>query len=188
MTRKPSVLFARSLALLVCALTLGMAAAPSYANVFAAHLSAAGSEWNFSTQGNLTITYRLNQPATSVTIEVFRAADPATVVKTIAGTTTWGLNTVVWDGTQDGGGLAPKSGAYKFRIKAEDSVGASSWTNITPLDAGNEIGSAQYYAPVGIAINRDQTSPFFGQIYISSSNATCQPILEPALRRKACSC
>ncbi len=169
MTRKPSALFARSLALLVCALALGMAAAPSYANVYAAHLGAAGNEWDFGTQGNLAITYRLNQPATSVTIEIYRVADPATVVKTIAGTTTWGLNTVVWDGTKDGGGLAPKSGGYKFRVKAEDAVGASSWTNITPLDAGGEIGSAQYYAPQGIAINKDQTSPFFGQIYISSA-------------------
>ena len=90
------------------------------------------------------------------------------MVKTITGTTTWGLNTVVWDGTKDGGGLAPKSGGYKFRVKAEDNVGSSSWTNITPLDGGNEIGSAQFYAPEGIAINRDQNSPRFGQIYISS--------------------
>ena len=172
MRKTPSIRPARLLGLLVCLLALGMTAAPSFANVFAAHLSAAGSEWNFGTQGNLTITYRLNQPATAVTIEVYRAADPGTVIKTIAGTTTWGLNTVVWDGTKDGGGLAPKSGAYKFRVKAEDSVGASTWTNITPLEGGSEIGSAQYYAPQGLAINRDQASPFFGQIYVSSANAT----------------
>ena len=160
--------FNRSTVYPVLILALLAVAAPSYANVYAAHLAPAANEWDFGTQGNLTITYRLNQPATSVTIEIFRAAEPGTVVKTITGTTTWGLNTVVWDGTKDGGGLAPKSGGYKFRVKAEDNVGSSSWTNITPLDGGNEIGSAQFYAPEGIAINRDQNSPRFGQIYISS--------------------
>ena len=138
----------------MCLLALGMTATPSFANVFAAHLSAAGSEWNFSTQGNLTITYRLNQPATSVTIEIYRVADPATVVKTIAGTTTWGLNTVVWDGTQDGGGLAPKSG-----VRSDQGRGLrrhSSWTNITPWTPAMRSATHNYYAPVGIAINRDQ--------------------------------
>ena len=85
MRKTPSIRPARLLGLLVCLLALGMTAAPSFANVFAAHLSAAGSEWNFGTQGNLTITYRLNQPATAVTIEVYRAADPGTVIKTSSG-------------------------------------------------------------------------------------------------------
>jgi len=140
------------------------------ANVYAAHLSASATNWNFS-NGPLSISYRLNEPATSVTVQIYRASDPNTVIKTLVGTTAYGLNTIQWDGTDDNGIQVPAAGDYKFRVIAEDSVGHATWTNITPLVEGNEIGDAQFYAPQGIAVNRDPSSPYFGYVYISSGES-----------------
>ncbi len=141
------------------------------ANVFAAHLSGPAS-WDIGNAGPLTLEYRLNQPATAVTVEIFRASAPATTVKTLVGTTNYGLNTVMWDGTNDLLLPADSANDYKFRVLAVDAVGQLVWTNLTPLDGGNELGSAQYYAPVGLTINQDQDSPDFGTIFVINSSET----------------
>ncbi|MEP0842963.1 MAG: hypothetical protein HRF43_09650 [Phycisphaerae bacterium] len=140
------------------------------ANVYAAHLEPGATSWNFVQSGPLTLSYRLNTSATSVTVEIYRASAPGTVIKSIPGPTAYGLNQVVWDGTDANGQAVAGATDYKFRVIATDAVPKAVWTNITPTSGGNEIGSAQYFAPVGIAINRDPTSPHFGRIYISSSS------------------
>lgn len=159
----------------VLAVLVGMvaafgAASVARANVYAAHL-AAPDGWNFDTTGPLTLTYRLNEPATIVTIEIFRAATPGTVVKTISGTTAYGLNSVLWDGTVDGGGPVPPANDYAFRVIAEDLEGHEAWTNITPKVGVNEIGSGQYAAPQGIAVNRDLNSELFGRVYVLNAES-----------------
>jgi hypothetical protein len=141
------------------------------ANVYAAHL-AAPDGWNFDTMGPLTLTYRLNEPATTVTIKIFRTPTPGTVVKTISGTTAYGLNSVMWDGTVDGGGPVPPANDYAFRVIAQDAAGHGAWTNITPKEGVNEIGSAQYAAPQGIAVNRDLNSELFGRIYVLNAESS----------------
>ena len=141
------------------------------ADVYAAHLNAPDG-WNFDTMGEMTIAYRLNEPATQVVIEIFRQSAPTVVLKSLYGTADRGLNLIQWDGTVTGGGSAPVADDYSFRIIAEDSVGHSSWENITPKDGLYEIGSAQYGAPQGIAVNRDQNSPLFGRVYVLNSDSS----------------
>ncbi len=139
-----------------------------YADVYAADLNASEG-WNFDTMGPMLLFYRLNEPATEVTIEVFRQSDPATTIKTISGTTSRGLNSVTWDGTVNEGGPTVYADDYRFRVIVIDNVGHSSWTNITPKDGVYEAGSAQYAAPQGIAVNRDIDSEYFGRIYVLNS-------------------
>ncbi len=141
------------------------------ANVYAAHLQPEGTTWDFTLSGPMDITYRLNQAATSVSIEIFRLSAPATVIRTLTGTTNYGLNTVSWDGKDDLNNDVPGAGDYSFRVIASDSVGTAAWTNITPTSGGNEIGDAQYYAPQGIAVNREPTSPHFGRVYVCSGHS-----------------
>lgn len=159
-----------ALAAVVCGLA-GILAVTTQAraNVYAAHLQPAGTSWDFSQSGAMNISYRLNHAATSVTVEVFRLSEPATVIKTITGGTAYGLNTVSWDGTDNSNTPVTGAGDYSFRVIAADSVGYTSWTNITPTSGGNEIGDAQYYAAQGVAVNREPTSAHFGRIYIGSS-------------------
>lgn len=156
---------------LACGLVAAVPAAVR-ANVYGAHLTPQGTSWDFTVSGPMNLSYRLNQVATSVTIEIFRASAPATVIRTLTGGTAYGVNTVSWDGKDNSSVDVPGAGDYKFRVIATDSVGAATWTNITPLSGGNEIGDAQYRTPNGIAVNRDQTSPSFGRIYVSNGNST----------------
>lgn len=140
------------------------------ANVYAAHLAPAANTWDFTQSGPLTLSYRLNQPATGVTVEVYRASAPATVIKSIPGTAIYGENSVLWDGTDTGGQPVAGAGDYKFRVIAEDSVGYGTWTNITPTSEGNEIRDAQFAGPTGVAVNRFPSSPSFGRIYVSNGS------------------
>ncbi|HOB75885.1 MAG TPA: FlgD immunoglobulin-like domain containing protein [Phycisphaerae bacterium] len=163
-----------------CALIVGLGSLLAFnqqarANVFAAHLETSATSWNFQS-GPITFSYRLNQPATSVNIEIYRAADPNTVIRTITNCpTARGLNQVSWDGTDDLGNQVPAGNDYKFRVIAVDAIGNTSgtWVDITPKPDGvNEIGDAQFGAPQGITINREPTSAHFGRIYISNSAST----------------
>lgn len=153
------------LTLLFCGVKAGFSA------VLPAQLDTAagnGGTWNFGSQGAMNISYRLNEPATSVNVEVFLASDPGTVLQTIAGGTAYGLNTVQWDGSLSGGGSAG-AGTYKFRVVAADAIGHGAWTEITPGGLGSEIPSVLYYAPRGVETIKDQSSPYFGHIFVANS-------------------
>ncbi|GMV96924.1 MAG: hypothetical protein AMXMBFR83_12830 [Phycisphaerae bacterium] len=160
---------------LSCALGLALALVlaadqQARANVYAAHLTPAAKTWNFNTDGPLTLSYRLNEAATSVTVEIYRASDPGTVIKSLVGGTSYGLNQVVWDGTDTNGQPVAGAGDYKFRVKAEHNTGYAVWTNITPTSEGSEIRDAQFAGPTGIAVNRFPSSPNFGRIYVSNAS------------------
>lgn len=89
----------------------------------------------------LTITYRLNQAADSVTIEL-RDAGTNAVVATFAGTATQGANTVAWNGKVDnasGANVAP--GTYRVRVTANKAAG-SGWTEFA---SNRSLGN---YGPV----------------------------------------
>jgi hypothetical protein len=134
--------------------------AAAFANVFAAHLAVSDSLYD-PTGGDLEITYRLNEAATSVTIEIFAESAPSTPVRTLTGGTAQGLNTVNWDGT-DGSTQVP-DGNYSFRVIADDTVGHTSWEQIN--DTASDL-QQHFYGPRGIAVQTDQTSPYFGTIYV----------------------
>jgi hypothetical protein len=134
-----------------------------YANPFAAHLNATKI-----TGAEAQITFRLNENA-NVTVDILGPL-PATTIQTTfnLGAISWGLNTVVWDGL-DYSGATVANGNYTFRVNVTSS-GYSEWTNVTPRIGGNEIGSAQYYYPTGVAAIRDTTSPYFGTIAVAHSS------------------
>ncbi|MBN1475888.1 hypothetical protein JXA47_03960 [Candidatus Sumerlaeota bacterium] len=136
-----------------------------FANVFAAHLEVSDTLFD-PTGGDLEITYRLNEDATSVNIEIFAESDPGTVLRTLTGGTTSGEQIVLWDGT-DGSTQVP-DGNYSFRIIAEDTVGHGpvSWEVIN--DTASDL-QQHFYSPRGLAVQTDQTSPYFGTIYISDT-------------------
>jgi len=163
-----------TLAILCCCLALGVSQ-NAFANVYAAHLDVEpgnGGTQDFSSDASMDITYRLNEAATSVSIEIYLQSDPGTTVKTIAGTTTKGLNTVQWDGTKDGGGNAA-SGTYSYKITAADTTGHSSWEQIDDSDTNALLS---FYTPRGISINKNQDSSRFGTVYVSESNfGTARP-------------
>lgn len=132
------------------------------ANPYAAHLTATPIS-----DTEALLQFRLNDAA-DVTVDVIGPLPVTTVQTTFnLGSLTWGLNSVIWNG-KDGAGSPVPNGTYTFRVTAT-SGGYSDWTNITPLVGGNEIGSAQYYSPRGLAVIRNQTSPYFGTIAVANS-------------------
>lgn len=146
---------------LSAALLTGVATV-SHANVFAAHLKAvasgsAGSE-------SYELSYRLNEPATSVSIEVYGPLPGTTVIRTLTGTTAKGLNTVTWDGTKTGGARADE-GDYGWKVVATDSVGHTAQYDLI-TDDGTAL---DFEYPGGIAVNKSQDSDFFGCIYVVQS-------------------
>lgn len=145
------------------ALSLLLCPTVAWANVYATGLSAQVSAVDpaCGTHQTAKITYVLNENADDgVTIEVL--TDPGnTVVRTVQiARQLKGTNTFEWDGRDDSG--ARVSGNFKVRITAADG-GHTQWTR---LDPDNEDTS--FYVPVGVAVNRNPASPYYGNIYVSN--------------------
>jgi hypothetical protein len=103
----------------------------------------------------LTISFILNDAATNVSIQIYAGSN---VVKTFAAGANTGLNTVVWDGTNDDGSAAAE-GAYNVSITAA-AAGYGQWTNITD-DGPNFFVNL----PTGIAVNKNTNSPYYGRVF-----------------------
>jgi hypothetical protein len=109
----------------------------------------------------LTISFILNEAATHVSVQICAGSN---VVKTFAASTNAGLNTVVWNGTNDDGGAAAV-GVYNVSITAA-AAGYDSWTNITD-DGANFFVSV----PTGIAVNKNTNSPYYGRVFVGNTYA-----------------
>jgi hypothetical protein len=152
---------------LALALALATAAPSAHANVFASNVKINGGMTNVSAaQGtSVNISYILNEPASAgVAIKILSGA---TVVRTItvasgAGTTR-GLNTVTWDGKNDGSVNVP-GGNYAVSITAAAS-GYAGWTKITDDD---NPGNYSFYS-FGIAVDRNTNSPYYGRVFVGNS-------------------
>jgi flagellar basal-body rod modification protein FlgD len=70
--------------------------------------------------GDATIRYRLPGPAARVTATVVDAS--GRIVRTLAGTTVAGENTLTWDGL-DGAGQRTTAGTYRIQLDAADAAG-----------------------------------------------------------------
>ncbi|MCF6270803.1 MAG: T9SS type A sorting domain-containing protein [Melioribacteraceae bacterium] len=130
------------------------------ANVFASAV-----EISYSGSFPATISYSLNQNATSVVINIKDASGAIVKVINIAGGVNGallGFNDVDWDGTLDAGGSAT-SGVYSVEIEANDNVGTDPYTNI----AYETNPDSWYWSGSGVAANTRQASPYFGMTYIS---------------------
>ena len=113
-----------------------------------------------------TITYILNQDATTVQILVKSYPGGATV-KTIdlasgANGAIQGFNDVAWDGSLDAGGTAT-SGVYLVTINASDGTGSNGW-ELLSYDTGPD---SWYWSSGGVATNNNNPSPYFGMVYVT---------------------
>ncbi len=141
-----------------------LVAGVSFANVIAVDISV-------NTSGALPqISYRLNEAATSVNIEIFGPLPATTHVRDLAGTTNKGLNTVGWDRQDDGGNGTDSGKTYGFKITPSDSVGHASW-DLLSNDADTIL---QHYSPRGVAVNNNVASEYFGRVYVCNHyGGTC---------------
>jgi hypothetical protein len=143
-------------------IAVSFCAVPGYANVIAGSITVTEA-------GTFTITYYLNEPATSVAVDIVNGS--GTAVKTgLVGGTSKGMNTVVWDGTIDGGGQAPE-GSYRAKITATASVGHSSWEEIA---SGTYPGGAFATAPQKpmLDVVRNPEDEYYGNVYVIRCRAT----------------
>jgi len=131
------------------------------ANIFASFV-----EITYTGSFPATITYILNQDATTVQILVKSYPGGATV-KTIdvasgANGAIQGFNDVAWDGSLDAGGTAT-SGVYLVTINASDGTGSNGW-ELLSYDTGPD---SWYWSSAGVATNNNNPSPYFGMVYVT---------------------
>lgn len=131
------------------------------ANVFASFV-----EITYTGSFPATITYILNQDATTVQILVKSYPGGATV-KTIdlasgVNGANQGFNDVAWDGSLDAGGTAT-SGVYLVTINASDGTGSNGW-ELLSYDTGPD---SWYWSSGGVATNNNNPSPYFGMVYVT---------------------
>jgi hypothetical protein len=137
------------------------------ANVYATNVRVNGATTNLVADAgtNLTIGYVLNEPASlGVTIQIVSGG---TVVRSLdfpggAPGTVRGLNEVTWDTS-----LAPvPSGTYSLAVVAR-SAGYTNWTQITSDtdDLNTYVADGR-----GIAVNRNNSSPYYGRVYVSNAS------------------
>jgi hypothetical protein len=141
-------------------LFLGVCSA-ARANVYATDIRFNGSlQAGVVVPGNpVTISFILNDNAANVFVEIYASSR---TIKVLAAGTNAGLNTVVWDGTNNDG-TAAAVGAYNVRITAA-AFGYNEWTNIT--DDGTNF---DVFYPTGIAVNINTNSPYYGRVFIGNS-------------------
>jgi hypothetical protein len=138
------------------------------ANVYATSIRMNGLSQDVSTPQGIpvSISYVLNEPASAgVQIQVLSGSNVLRTITVAAAQpgTARGWNTVAWDGKDDNGSLVPV-GNYSISIRAA-SAGFAQWTAIS-----DDAGATNYvYRGTGIAVNRNPTSPYYGQVYVASS-------------------
>ena len=135
---------------LIClVLFLAISSTPLFANVFVFDI-------NVGTSSGRKISYRLNEDATSVQIEIFGPLPATTIIDTFNGTTAKGLNIVEWLGA---GSVSGET--YGFKITASNTPGFAEWTKIS-----DDSRLFQLYNPrTGVSVNKNKLSPYFGMIY-----------------------
>lgn len=147
----------------------GLVQGPSaHANVYATNIKLNGGLTNVTADAGtgLTISYILNEPATrGVTVSIVSGNTAVRSINIAAGDpgTLMGVNTVSWDG-MDNGGNALAGGTYKVSITAA-ATGFSSWTQTsTDTNAGYYV-----YSPRGIAVNTNPNSIYYGRVFVGNS-------------------
>ncbi|MGQ9455039.1 MAG: hypothetical protein ACUVRS_08975 [Armatimonadota bacterium] len=136
---------------LTAALLVGLPCAVAWANVYASGLTLTGPS---------SISYILNDTADAgVVVQVWQVGGGMVYSESL-GSQAKGVHTWSWNGS----GYTPGN-TYKIRIVAS-SAGYSDWTRIS-----TDQTSTSFYLPLGVAVNKMQSSPNFGKIYISNAQA-----------------
>jgi hypothetical protein len=150
------MLSSRAAGSLALALAL-LSATTARANVYATDIKVNGSSTSITntTGDTVTITYILNQPATSgVTVNILQGNS---VVKTISGGTSMGLNTVYW--------LPNVTGTFSVSITA-GAVGYTNWTKISLDSTNNAIVD-----PEGLDVDKNTNSSYYGRVMLGNASS-----------------
>jgi hypothetical protein len=128
---------------------IAAAAAPAWANVYASGLEQAGPA---------SFNYVLNENADSgVTVEVWEVGGGMVYSESLGaqakGAQSWNWNLTGYEAGK----------TYKAKITAADD-GYGGWTQISTDDT-----PTSFYIPVGVSVNRNDTSSNFGSVYVSNA-------------------
>ena len=152
---------------MAAALALISSSQDSRANVYATDINLNGSISNLVTglptpAKPVSISYHINDPsATNVVVTILNGNS---TVATISGGYAFGLNTVLWGGTNNAGAPVSAGAIYSVKITAK-AAGYPFWTQIS-VDANP--GNYVYYAH-GIDVDKNTNSPYYGRVVTGSS-------------------
>src|SRR5689334_11434516 len=136
--------FQRSLILFASIAAVAVQSSTAWANVYATNLGQSANAFN--TGQNVTLSYLLNESATSATIDILNGSN--TVVRSITGGTALGVNQVIWDGKNNSNVNLP-SGNYSFRVTSAGAARpGTTWTSISTDSTLNN-----FELPRGVAVN-----------------------------------
>ncbi len=152
------------------ALAIQLSTPGARANIYATNIKIDG------TTTNATISYILNEPA-SLGVELDIAAGSSVVRRLVlppgGSGTDRGLNSVVWDGTDNNSNAVP-GGTYHVSITAASS-GYTNWTQIT---SDGDPGTYVWFGR-GIAVDRNATNPYYGRVFVANSQDGPNPDTTP---------
>ena len=152
--------FQNSLILFASMAAVAVQSGTIWANVYATNLGQSANAFN--TGQNVTLSYLLNESATSATVEILNPSN--TVVRSITGGTSVGVNQVIWDGKNNSNANLP-SGNYSFRVTSAGTARpGTAWTSISTDSVLNN-----FEQPRGVAVNKNPDSPYYGRVYVSNS-------------------
>lgn len=178
--------------LLLVLLFVTIVTSNSYANVYASGLKFsddtvsvyenADNTWdgNFA-NGGVKIWFVINESGVGSLSGAVYIKNSTGVVRILqmAGLTK-GVNSIVWDGFANNGSGAPV-GNYWFEVFVQDPVGHTSFDSIWVAGAyyqGNDFDGGTSYAYRGNASVLEQSSPFFGNIYVARGTTSANGIYE----------
>ena len=148
-TRSPGVWMVPVIVLLLMAAFVVGLATPTWANVYASGLVKTG---------DVTFSYILNENAdTNVRIEVWKVGGTMVYSEDL-GPQTKGAQSWAWNGN----GAQPGQN-YTVKVVAADD-GYGGWTKIS-----TDATSTSFYLPVGVSVNKMQSSANFGKIFVSNA-------------------
>ena len=148
------------------------------ANVSATNIKLNGGITNIVSPAGegATISYILNEPASlGVEIDIYSGANVVRRLTLAAGNfgTERGLNTVTWDGLDNGSNTVP-SGTYQVSV-TPSTAGYANWTPITSED---DQGAYVWFGR-GIAVDRNTNSTFYGRVFVANAETGPSPATTP---------
>lgn len=165
-----------SLGVLLLSLTASLNAR---ANVYATNVRLNGqfsSAALYIPCGTVQISYTLNEPASAgVTIDIVNGTNVVHSIVLSGGGpgTKQGANVVIWDAHDDLNNLVPLA-TYAVRITAA-SYGYEQWTKISDEFNNPNLPGNYAWDPVGIAVNRNPGSPYYGRVFVANASVGVNP-------------
>jgi hypothetical protein len=141
-----------------------------WANVYPSGVAVSAGSVNDLT-GTAKVTYVLNENAdgdgTNPGVKIEVLDDTSAVVRTVTiARQLKGTHEFEWDGRNDAGTrVSDANKNYTVKVTASD-FGYTSWTKIS-----TDQTSTSFYTPVGVSVNQNPSSPYYGNIYVSNAVA-----------------